>query len=54
MIFPEGRGLLGGWNTLVGKLHGLGVVSLVRFLDLGGSTTLFGCQRHMRKWQNRG
>ena len=42
MIFPEGRGLLGGWNTLVGKLHGLGVVSLVRFLDLGGSTTLFG------------
>ena len=42
MIFPEGRGLLGGWNTLAKKLHDLGVVSLVRFLDSGGSMTPLG------------
>ena len=39
VIFPEGRGLLGGWNILVENLHDLGVDSLVRFLDAGGSVT---------------
>ncbi|RVX21489.1 hypothetical protein CK203_002068 [Vitis vinifera] len=39
VIFPEGRGLLGGWNILVEKLHDFEVVSLVKFLDAGGSVT---------------
>ncbi|RVW95867.1 hypothetical protein CK203_025792 [Vitis vinifera] len=39
VIFPEGRGLLRGWNTLAEKLRYHGVVSLVRFLDSRGSET---------------
>ena len=39
VIFRERRGLLGGRNTLTEKLHDLGVVSLVRFLDSRGSMT---------------
>ena len=42
IIFPEGRGLFGGWNILAKKLQDLGVVSLVMFLDLGGSVTPSG------------
>ena len=39
MIFPEGRGLLRGWNTLAEKLRDHGVVSLIRFFDSRGSET---------------
>ena len=39
MIFPEGRGLLRGWNTLAEKLRDHGGVSLIRFLDSRGSET---------------
>ena len=39
VIFRERRGLLEGRNTLTEKLHDLGVVSLVRFLDSRGSMT---------------